>query len=324
MKYVVRLTDATEQQMLVLTLAATEVKKAAADVIFDVVDCTEPSKLISEGLISEGQLDDLKAFQMLIFDHDQQGPFIRDGIAFTANGKELLPDAPLESAFVSAELDGMQYFRCDLKVTGGSLPPKAVAADSSTATSPNPSAKEQQVKIFAQIMFLHQLALGRTVDVTKDHLEIDDLIKWGERENLIEIDVKKASYKLTESGKAAHEGYVKEAQDLIKRFDIYGDVDLDSTGKARFDTGLGRDLRVPIFESNGIDPFRARFVLGINDGEWDQLSNWEELVEDVSWYEKLFAVVESAPSVDDVGRNQLVNIQDQAKEVLRRESGSHR
>ena len=38
-----------------------------------------------------------------------------------------------------------------------------------------------------------------------------------------------------------------EAQDLIKRFDIFGDVDVDSQGTARFDTGLGRDLRVPIY-----------------------------------------------------------------------------
>jgi hypothetical protein len=317
-KYLARLTDAAQEHMVLLTLPPEEVQKPAVDVVFDLVGLEKPEELVTAGVISEAQLEDLKVFQRMIFDRDATGLFIKDGVSFTANGKELNPDLPFEKVFVAAELDGMKYLRCDLKVVDLAAPPRTVPY----SIPGNKLTQDKQVELFAQVMFLHQLFLSANVDVTKDHPELEKLIHWGEQEELIEIDVQKASYRLTNKGKSLHDSYIQEAQDLIKRFDIYSDVDIDSKGNVRFDTGLGKDLRIPVFELSGVDPFRARFLLGVNDGEWDQLSNWEELIEDIHFYERIFEPIECAPSVEDIGQATLIKVQDEGKALLRRESQS--
>jgi len=316
MKCLVYLTDSSKQHMVLITLPEEEARKAAVDVIFDLVGSDSPEELVKENVISEAQLPDLKALKQLIFDRDNQGLFIRDGLNFTANGKDLNPELPFEKAFVPGELDGTKYLRCDLQLASVSLANNPTNAKA----PPQQASQEDQMQIFARTMFLHQVAIGTAIDVTKSHPEIDDLIAWAEHEELIEIDVQKAAYRLTAKGKAQHDEYIQEAQELIKKFDIYGDVDMDSSGTVRFDTGLGSDLRVPVFEVNGVDPFRARFLLGINDGEWDNLSNWEELIQDVTWYQRLFEPIEQAAAVDDIGRDNLRRIQDEAKALLRRET----
>jgi hypothetical protein len=177
---------------------------------------------------------------------------------------------------------------------------------------------------FALIMFLHQLNIGYEIDVTKDFPEIAAEIAISEKNNWIDIDVKKASYKLTEAGRAELKKYLDEAQNLIKRYDIYSDVDIDGSGNARFDTNLGKDLRVAAWEFEGVDPFRARFLLGINDGEWNNLSNWMEVIHDRGWYDGVFDAIESAPAVDDIGQTQMQSIIDQGKAALRREQDASR
>jgi hypothetical protein len=322
MKYLVHLTDSSGEHTVLITLSEEEVQKTAVDVVFDIIGCDKPEELVKEGVVSEAQLEDLKIFQRLIFARDDQGLFIRDGIEFKANGKDLNPDVAFNEVFVPAESEGLKYLRCELAISAPEAIPVVTSVKSKSSSdiaTAQKESQEQQMKAFARIMFLHQIALGSTIDVTKDHPEIDEVIAWAEREELIEIDVQKAAYRLTAKGKALYEGYVQEAQDLIKKFDIYGDVDLDSSGTVRFDTGLGNDLRVALFELNGVDPFRARFLIGLSDGEWDQLSNWQEVIQDVSWYERMFEQIEQAPSVDDIGRDTLLHIQDEGKAMLRRE-----
>lgn len=166
-------------------------------------------------------------------------------------------------------------------------------------------------------MFLHQISVGASIDVTKDNPELEEMIAWAEKEQYIEIDVKTASYKLTERGKRVHDSYIEEAQNLIKKFDIYGDVDLDRSGIAHFDTGAGRDLRIAAFEMEGVDPFRARFLLGLNDGEWDKLPDWNHLLNDEQFYAEVFAPVERAASIEEIGEDKLATIIDQGKAKLR-------
>src|SRR4029453_11092395 len=218
----------------------------------------------------------------------------------------------------------MKYMRCDLLVidkdnpaTSGSSALKA-GADLGAGAQHEKSTADQ-IEDLSRVMFLHQIALGALIDVTKDHPELEEVIAHAEREGLIEIDVKKAAYKLTDKGTRMHDSFIAEAQDLIKRFDIYGDVDVDDSGVAHFDTGLGRDLRVPACEIEGVDPFRARFLLGLNDGEWDQLSNWAEVFRQESWYREIFAPIEQAPSVEEIGHEKLSRIIAQAKAALREE-----
>jgi uncharacterized protein YjhX (UPF0386 family) len=316
-----RVSDDRSRHLIVLTLDESAASRTSADVIFDVIGTSAPDELAASGQLAAGQLEDLKALQTIIFDRDSAGPFIRESIDFRANGKELDPDAPISRAFQISEREGMKYMRCDLQIIDKDNPPDAVSSALAGAVQQEKST-EDQIEDLSRVMFLHQIAIGAVIDVTKDHPELEEVIAYAEREGLIEIDVNKAAYKLTDKGKRMHDSFIAEAQDLIRRFDIYGDVNLDGSGEAHFDSGLGRDLRVPAFEMEGVDPFRARFLLGLNDGEWDQLSNWAEVFRQESWYQEIFAPIERAPSVEEIGHEQLSRIMKHAKAVLRQEHQS--
>lgn len=302
MQYLIKLSDESGHKAL-LTLDEAAVKRPAIDLVFDVIGSERPEELVTNQTLPATQLDDLKAFQRMIFDRDAQGAFIRDGIGFVANGQEVDPDAPMERCFVPVSREGMDYMRCELVLKTPEVAQKAAQAD--------------QLQLYARMMFLHQLSLGHSLDVTKDYPDLADLIKEAERQHLIEIDVPTASYRLTAEGQRVHQGWIDEAQDLIRRFDIYGDVDVDTSGTARFDTGMGRDWRIAAFEHEGVNPFRARFLLGLNDGEWDDLPNWRDAALDPAWYAEVFAPVESAPTGEEIGRDRFERVMDQAKAALR-------
>jgi hypothetical protein len=310
MQNLLSIRDASQRHMVVLLLDDRTVKQAAADVIFDVIGGADPKTLADSGTLAEGQLEDFQAIQNIIFDRDDQGIFIREDVNILANGKDLNPDEPLDRVMLKATKEGVEYKRCEVVVTGGGT----------TATVPpgtEQTSGRDSMKDLAYLMFLHQIATGAQIDVTKEFVELLDLIARAEREGLIEIDVKKAAYKLTEKGKRTHQSYLEEAQDLIKRYDIFADTDVDSSGDARFDTGLGRDLRIAIYEMEGINPYRARFLLGLNDGEWDGMENWMDVLDDEKWYRQVFQPIDTAPSVDDIGKPQLQSIFYQGKSRLR-------
>ena len=317
MNYLLRVCDHLNQHLVVITLDQQTAKQPAVDIVFEILGAEKADELVAEGRLPEGQIDDFYALQKQIFDRDNDGLFISNNVDFLANGEALDPEAPLLQAFVPSERDSVKYMRCDLvildKATGGQ-------ATAQSGSLPAQATIEKKIEEYSRVMFLHQIAVGTIIDVTKDNGDLVDTISYAERENLLEIDVKKAAYKLSEKGKRMHDSYIAEAQDLIKRFDIYGDVDVDASGTAHFDTNLGRDLRVAAFEIEGVDPFRARFLLGLNDGEWDKLENWSEVFQEPSWYSQIFAPIEQATSIEEIGESKLRAIIEQAKAALRRGS----
>ena len=335
MQHLIRLTDAANSHMVLLTVSELEASQPAIDVVFDLIGAEDLGKLVSAKILPAGQVDDLKALQEIVFDHDAEGAFIRDGVIFTANGADLDPDKPLTEAFKLSNGGGEPTKVCDLVLSSPTViaqlefakkaaSQSAITATPSTAQASQPANEQQIMDELALIMFLHQISIGYQIDVTKDFPEVENEIKACEKNGWIEIDVSRAAYRLTDAGKAALKRYIDAAQDLIRRYDIYCDVDVDSAGKARFDTGLGQDLRIAAYESEGIDPFKARFLLGINDGEWNNLSNWMELIHDKSWYDGVFEPVEVAPSVDDVGAGKMQSIMEQGKAALREEQNVSR
>lgn len=340
MDYLLHVADASARHMMVLTLSAGDVKNSAIDVMFEYLGNQNPQELVARGVLPQGQLGDFDALQQLIFDRDEQGLFIREEINLHANGGDLDPDAPISSAFRPAQRDGVEYKRCDISISGGT--PNNVsggtgtntghggsstfgtnANTSSCGTSSNTGSggngQTGSVDELARLMFLHQIAAGKLIDVTKELAELSDTIAWAEAESLIAIDVQKAAYTLTEKGKRRHDSFMEEAQNLIIRYDIYSDVDVTADGKIYFDTNLGKDLRIPIYEIEGIDPYRARFILGLNDGEWNNLDDWTTLSHSESWYREIFEPIDNAPSVDDIGKAQLERVLEAGKEKLRHE-----
>lgn len=310
MQYILSLSDEQREHLVVFTLRESDVKRPAADFFFDIVGA-EPAQLAEDGIISPEQTDDLTAIRNHLFDEDDQGLFIREDASILSNGRDLNPDAPLRNAFVPAERDGVKYMQCDAQVRRSGFP--------NAATGTEDHAK--RLDDFARIWFIWQIANGALIDVTKDNPELVDSIAEAEKNGWIDIDVKKAAYKLTEEGQQLYRSFKNEAQDLIKRYDIYGDVDMDSSGQVHFDTGLGKDLRIPMFDMEGVDPFRARFLIGLNDGEFANVPNWTSLYRSSDGYEQIMKDVSYAPTIDDVGgRAQLQHILQAGKAQLRQDS----
>lgn len=283
MDHLVKVRDADGRHAMAVVLDDTQARRPAADFVLDVIGAASPTALPEGVSLTPDQQPAFEALQRLIFDRDQEGLVVRDGVHFLANGRELDPDTPLTVCFAPMAADGQRYLRCEIVVAAETEP------------------QEARIQEYAGLALLHMLAVGRHLDVTKDHPGLSETLGRLERDGLIAIDVPRASYALSEAGKARHEAMVREAQELVKRYDIYGDVDEDPSGTVRFDTGLGQDWRVAVFELEGLDPFRSRFLIGLNDGEWDQLPDWTLRLQDPVWYDEVFAGVESAPGVQDVG-----------------------
>jgi hypothetical protein len=299
MLYVFQVSDPGGAHVVDFHLTPALVEQKAIDVVFDVLGA-DPQDLSRKNLINPQQTDDVAAIQQCLFDEDDQGKFIRDDVRITAFGKDLDPDRPLLESF--------------WKVPQGILPAKIETASAGAIDKP----LDRRVEEYARLVFLHQIAEGKSLDVTVEHPELQPLIDWAEKEQLIEIDVKRAAYKLSPRGKDEQYQQLVEAQDLVKRFDIFGDVDMDSSGKAHFDTGLGRDLRVAVYESEGVDPFRARLLIGLNDGEWAN-SDWPSVIMRADWYDRIFEPIEKAPSPQEIGESALRSVIEQGKKTLRDE-----
>jgi hypothetical protein len=184
---------------------------------------------------------------------------------------------------------------------------------------PQPPTMAQQIEDFARMMFLHQIAVGFPIDVTREMAELSESIKEAEHNYWIEIHVASSSYRLTEQGKRLHDSYINEAQELIRRYDIFGDVDIAVSGQIYFDTGLGKDLRVPVWELSGVDPFRGRFLLGLSDGEWDRNPDWPQHYKQEGWYRDIFDVVEQAPSIEEIGEHMLRSVIDAGNAIVRKD-----
>ena len=295
--------------------------RPAIDFVFDVLGAEPLETLVTQGVLTEADLNDMRALQAAIFDRDDEGLLIRDHVSFYANGREVNPDQPLSVVLAKVDQAGISYSRCDLAIKAPGDRPPAAAASPALAT-PAPVAaqipsKEEQMHLFGKMLMLHRIATGTLVDVTKDSPFLTDLIAQAEKEQLLEINVKQAAYALSPAGQRQHDVWLDEAQELVKRYDIYSDVDVDTTGRVRFDSGVGQDWRVAAYELAGLDPFKARFLIGLNDGEWNDLENWETALTDAAWYDEIFAPIEGAPGVQEIGRDRLLHVMDEAKLELR-------
>ena len=120
MQYLLNACDEQRQTMVVFTLRESDVKKSAIDVVFDFIGA-DPNELSQDGIIPQGQIDDLRTLQSILFSKDAQGSFINESASIHVNGRELDPDSSMATAFAAAERDGVKYLRCDLTVIGAGI-----------------------------------------------------------------------------------------------------------------------------------------------------------------------------------------------------------
>ncbi len=86
MNYLLRVSDHLNQHLVVITLDQQTAKQPAVDIVFEILGAEKPEELIEEGRLPEGQVEDLRALQKMIFDRDSDGLFISNSVDFLANG----------------------------------------------------------------------------------------------------------------------------------------------------------------------------------------------------------------------------------------------
>lgn len=98
-----------------------------------------------------------------------------------------------------------------------------------------------------------------------------------EAENLVALN-ESGLFEITKDGRNHLGAAIAETESYIDLYDVFSDVLYDlETQSARFGTGHGQDLRVPVYESEGIDSIRAVFLLRLYDSTLDTHSaDWTE------------------------------------------------
>ena len=118
-------------------------------------------------------------------------------------------------------------------------------------------------------------------------------------EGLIERSEETGQFELTESGQESIDGMMDEAETVIERYEVFADVLYDSeTGDCEFDSGAGIDLRIPVYEAEGLSASRAVMFVELCDGEFALMDDdWRTVVREREFFESLLLPVVERPLV---------------------------
>ncbi len=120
------------------------------------------------------------------------------------------------------------------------------------------------------------------------------------------------TFEITPAGRTYIGQLMRETESYIRRFDKFSDV-IPGNGlrPTEFGTGRGMDLRVQLFVAEGIDAYRAVFLLRMYDGTLDTFGDsWQRRVGDEGFFDMLLEPVldyssvaeEDLERVNDAGR----------------------
>ena len=80
-------------------------------------------------------------------------------------------------------------------------------------------------------------------------------------------------FRISERGKKRLMDLIAEAETYVGRYDIFKEVVYDAESRLfEFETGRGEDLRVQVYEAEGLDPVRVVFLLLLHDGVLGRLA----------------------------------------------------
>ena len=94
-------------------------------------------------------------------------------------------------------------------------------------------------------------------------------------------------FEITELGMEAIHEMTAEAENVIERYEVFGDVLYDpETGECDFDTGVGIDLRIPVYEAEALSAVRAVLYVELCDGEFARMDDdWRVEIHDREFFE---------------------------------------
>lgn len=109
------------------------------------------------------------------------------------------------------------------------------------------------------------------------------------------------TFAITEDGRQAIGRTIAETDSYIDQFDVFKDVFHDAdTGALEFGTGRGRDLRVQIYEGEGLDPVRLVFLLRLYDLTFDEvLATWRDSIQSEQFFGEILSPIMNAERVND-------------------------
>jgi hypothetical protein len=106
---------------------------------------------------------------------------------------------------------------------------------------------------------------------------------------------------ITDRGRETLHQMIAVVENVLNRYEIFADVLCDAeTGECDFGTGRGGDMRIPVYEAEGVDPFRAVFFVELFDGALEKLEDdWRDVIHEREFYDALLMPVTDRPLVDE-------------------------
>ena len=120
-------------------------------------------------------------------------------------------------------------------------------------------------------------------------------------EGLVERPAEPGPFEITELGQETIHEMTAEVENVLERYEVFGDVIHDpETGECDFGTGVGIDLRIPVYEAEAVSPVRAVLLVELCDGELARMSDdWRTAIHDREFFDALLLPVVERPLVDD-------------------------
>ncbi len=110
-------------------------------------------------------------------------------------------------------------------------------------------------------------------------------------------------FEIAEQGHERIQQMMARAENVLERYEIFADVlHDDQTDECDFATGSGEDMRIPVYEAEGVDPARSVFLVELFDGTLARLEDdWREVIHDREFFEALLTpVIDRTLVADDV------------------------
>lgn len=116
------------------------------------------------------------------------------------------------------------------------------------------------------------------------------------------------SFEITIEGRQVLADLIAETESYLDLYDIYRDARFrDRSGPVEFGTGHGEDLRVQVYEAEGLDPLRVVFLLLLYNGTLDSYeSDWREAIQREEFYDETLAPVVDRPEVEGAMMDSII------------------
>ncbi|MCH7744874.1 MAG: hypothetical protein IIC84_02240, partial [Chloroflexi bacterium] len=145
--------------------------------------------------------------------------------------------------------------------------------------------------------------------------------------NLIVVSMEAGKYEITEQGRRHLGQMIDETESQIDHFDVFKDVLYDYEAQTiDFGTGLGQDLRVQVYEAEGLDAIRAVFLLRLYDGAVDDYSGrWRDEIHNEVFFDNILRPVLDHQRADEdligwIIESGFAHNEEQAEQARERES----